>query len=227
MCGIAGYYSSRPYPPEVLRAMTRALRHRGPDAGGYHEAGAIHLGHRRLSIIDVANSAQPMVHSAARVVLTYNGELYNYLSLREALRGAGHRFETEGDTEVLLHALVEHGDDALPRLRGMFAFAAWDGARKRLLLARDQMGVKPLYYYWDGELFAFASELKALLQHPAVRRDLDLEAISLYLECQYIPAPRSIYQAIHKLPAAHALVLERGELRQFRYWSPDYREKLE
>lgn len=227
MCGIAGYYASQPASPEILRAMTGVLAHRGPDAEGYYEAGPVHFGHRRLSVLDVAGSRQPMVHRATGLALTYNGELYNYRSLRDALRESGQIFHTQGDTEVLLNALAQHGKPALKELRGMFAFAAWDPATRTLLLARDQLGVKPLYYYWDGKLLAFASELKALLRHPGVARDIDLEAINLFLECQYIPAPRSIYQHIKKLPAGHALTLRDGQLELSSYWSVDYRDKLQ
>ena len=226
MCGIAGYYATQPASPEVLRAMTRALTHRGPDAEGYYEAGPAHFGHRRLSVLDLAGSRQPMVHKGTGLALTYNGELYNYRTLRESLRESGQVFHTQGDTEVLLNALAQHGKHALKELRGMFAFAAWDPATQTLMLARDQLGVKPLYYYWDGRLLVFGSELKAILAHPGVARDIDLEAINLYLECQYIPAPRSIYKHIKKLPAGHALTLHDGQLDLFSYWSVDYRDKL-
>ena len=226
MCGIAGYYASQPGSPDLLRAMTRTLTHRGPDAEGYYEQGPVHFGHRRLSVLDVAGSLQPMVHQASGLALTYNGELYNYRALRDSLRESGQHFHTQGDTEVLLNALAQGGRQALKNLRGMFAFAAWDPTTSTLLLARDQLGVKPLYYYWDGKLLVFASELKAILAHPGVVRDLDLEAINLFLECQYIPAPRSIYKHIKKLPAGHALTLNNGHLELFSYWSVDYRDKL-
>ena len=226
MCGIAGYYASQPGSPDLLRAMTRTLTHRGPDAEGYYEQGPVHFGHRRLSVLDVAGSLQPMVHQASGLALTYNGELYNYRTLRDSLRESGQHFHTQGDTEVLLNALAQGGRQALKNLRGMFAFAAWDPTTSTLLLARDQLGVKPLYYYWDGKLLVFASELKAILAHPGVVRDLDLEAINLFLECQYIPAPRSIYKHIKKLPAGHALTLNNGHLELFSYWSVDYRDKL-
>ena len=226
MCGIAGYYASQPGSPDLLRAMTRTLTHRGPDAEGYYEQGPVHFGHRRLSVLDVAGSLQPMVHQASGLALTYNGEPYNYRALRDSLRESGQHFHTQGDTEVLLNALAQEGRQALKNLRGMFAFAAWDPTTSTLLLARDQLGVKPLYYYWDGKLLVFASELKAVLAHPGVVRDLDLEAINLFLECQYIPAPRSIYKHIKKLPAGHALTLNNGHLELFSYWSVDYRDKL-
>src|SRR5450759_2838027 len=227
MCGIAGYYSSNSYPQEVLAKMTSALRHRGPDAEGFYARGNMHLGHRRLSIIDVAGSAQPLFNEDDSMALVFNGELYNFQGLRQDLLVAGHRFRTQGDSEVLVHAYEQYGHGMLTRLSGMFAFAIWDEKKRSLFMARDHLGVKPFYYYWDGSLFVFGSELKAILMHPAVRRDIDLDAISLYLECQYIPAPRSIYRHIKKLRAGHSLVLERGELTETRYWVPDYSHKLD
>lgn len=227
MCGIAGYFSDRSFAPSVLEAMTGALRHRGPDAEGFHRAGPIHLGHRRLSIIDVAGSAQPLFNEDGSIAIVFNGEIYNYLELRQQLVEAGHRFQTQGDTEVLVHGYEQWGTELLGRLHGMFAFAIWDAPRKRLFLARDQVGVKPLYYAWDGSVFAFGSELKAILAHPGVKRDIDLEAINLFLECQYIPAPRSIYRGVKKLRPAHGLLLEGGQLTEIPYWKPDYSRKLE
>ena len=205
--------------------MTRALAHRGPDAEGFYREGPVAFGHRRLSIIDVAHSLQPMTDDATGFTLCYNGELYNFESLRDELTAAGHRFSTQGDTEVLLRALLQWGDEALSRLRGMFAFAAWDPRRQRLLVARDQVGVKPLYYHWNAGTFVFGSELPALLEHPAVSRNIDLEAVNLFLEGQFVPAPRSIWQSVRKLPQAHALAIENGQLTEFRYWSLDYRDK--
>ena len=227
MCGLCGYIDARsgPAAPEVLRRMNRRIAHRGPDAEGYFEEGAAHLGHRRLSVIDIASSLQPMASADGRRVLVFNGEIYNFRELRAELEAAGRVFRTRGDTEVLLQALEAWGEGALAKLRGMFAFALWDRERRELFAARDPLGVKPFHYAWDGKLFAFASELKALLEHPGVARDIDLDALSLFLECQYIPAPRSIYRGIRKLDAGHALRLAGGELRVWRYWAPDYSRK--
>lgn len=205
--------------------MTQALAHRGPDADGFYMKGPIALGHRRLAIIDLVASVQPMVND--RYALAYNGELYNFRELREELKALGYSFHTDGDTEVLLHALTEWGETVLPRLQGMFAFAFWDGEEQSLLLARDHLGVKPLYICQDGGRFLFASEIKALLQHPAVSRELDLTALGLYLECQYIPAPHSIFRQIRKLPAAHFLRLKEGKAVMQRYWTPSYFPKWE
>ena len=227
MCGLCGYIDARPDASgaERLRRMNRRIAHRGPDAEGYFEEGAAHLGHRRLSVIDLAASLQPMSSADGRHVLVFNGEIYNYRELRAELEGLGRVFRTRGDTEVLLQAIEHWGDGALSRLRGMFAFAAWDRERQELFAARDHLGVKPFHYAWDGRLFAFASELKALLEHPGIARDLDFDALSLFLECQYIPAPRTVYRGIRKLDAGHALRLAAGELRTWRYWVPDYARK--
>ena len=226
MCGFAGFHSPRETPAGTLRAMCDAIRHRGPDADGYFEHGAVHLGHRRLSVIDVAGSAQPLASGDARFVTVFNGEIYNFRELRARLGARGHTFRTNGDTETLVYAYAEYGVDMLQHLTGMFAFALWDRERDALLLARDHFGVKPLYYYWDGQTLAFASELKALLRHPGVPREIDLDALALYLECQYIPAPRSIYRHVRKLLPGRYLWLEGGRLDERTYWQLDYRKKL-
>lgn len=227
MCGITGYYSDQCCAPGVLRNMTQSLAHRGPDAEGFFESGEIHLGHRRLSVVDLAGSAQPLFNEDRSVVLAFNGEIYNFQSLRDELLRAGHQFATHGDSEVLVHAWEEYGPEMLQKLAGMFAFAIWDTESCTLFLARDHLGVKPLYYYWDGSVFVFASELKAMLQHPAVKREIDVDAIALYLECQYIPAPHSIYRHIRKLRPGHSLTLAQGRLTETRYWLPDYSNKLD
>jgi asparagine synthase (glutamine-hydrolysing) len=230
MCGLSGYLAlertgDRLDHARILRAMNRKLAHRGPDAEGYFEAAPIHLGHRRLSVIDIAASTQPMSTADQRYTIVFNGEVYNFKTLRAELQALGHVFRTAGDTEVVLQAVAAWGENALTKLQGMFAFAVWDAKEKSLFLARDHLGVKPLYFYWDGKLLAFASELKALLEHPDISRELDLDALGLFLECQYIPAPLTIYQHIRKLPAGHALKVENGALRQWSYWNPSYAAK--
>jgi len=207
--------------------MTRSLTHRGPDAEGYYFQGPIGFGHRRLSIIDLAASHQPMISPDGRYVLSYNGELYNFRELRSELEHCGHSFRTAGDTEVFLHALIEWGEEALSRLQGMFAFSFWDAKEETLLLGRDHCGVKPLYYSWDKGRLLFASQIKSLLEHPTVSRDIDPNAIRLYLECQYIPAPYSIFRTIRKLPAAHFLRLKNGSIELKRYWTPQYLPKFD
>ena len=227
MCGIAGYVVPEALESSVIERMTRRLAHRGPDAEGFYVQGGVALGHRRLSIIDLDGSAQPMTTSDGDITVVFNGEIYNYKALREELIVRGCRFRTAGDTEVLLHAYREFGPSMVSRLQGMFAFAIWDRPRQSLFAARDQSGVKPFYYSWNGTSFVFASELKAVREHPAVSADLDLDALGLYIECQFIPSPKSVYRDVRKLDAAHGLVLEKGELRVWRYWLPDYSRKID
>ncbi len=225
MCGFTGWFDPHPCGKEILVRMTQTLASRGPDAEGFYLNGPVALGHRRLSIIDLAASLQPMIKDSC--VLAYNGELYNFRELREELKDLGHVFLTEGDTEVLLHALIEWGESVLPRLQGMFAFAFWNEKEKSLLLARDHFGIKPLYFHEEKGRFLFASEIKALLEHPAVSREIDLNAIGLYLECQYIPAPHSIFRQIRKLPPAHFLRIKEGKVESQRYWTASYSPKWE
>jgi asparagine synthase (glutamine-hydrolysing) len=227
MCGLAGYLSPDTFPDHVLERMTQRIRHRGPDADGYYRDGPVALGHRRLSILDLAGSPQPMSTPDGELTCIFNGEIYNFQSLRGALAARGHVFRTQGDTETLLYAYREHGVRMLEHLQGMFAFALWDRPARRLFVARDHLGVKPLYYHWDGGTLVFGSELKALREHPAVSGELDLDAIGLYLESQYIPAPKTVYRQVHKLQAGHALMVEKGALSTWRYWQPDYSDKLQ
>src|SRR4051794_9676591 len=187
MCGITGYYSHDPRARAALPAMTGALAHRGPDADGFHHDGPIGFGHRRLSVIDVAGSPQPLVSADGAIAVIFNGELYNFRALRQELQAAGHVFATQGDGEVLVHGWRQWGRGVLERIAGMFAFALWDRARQELFIARDHLGVKPLYYAWHAGSLVFGSELKSLLPFPGLPRDIDLDALGLYLECQYIP----------------------------------------
>ena len=227
MCGFTGWVDTDPQGKEILQKMTDALFHRGPDAEGIYCKGSVGLGHRRLSIIDLDGSSQPMVSPCGRYVLVYNGELYNFLELRQHLQSLGRTFKTRGDTEVVLQALIEWGDEAPSRFSGMFAFAFWDTQEEVLILARDHLGVKPLYLYRDGKSLIFGSEIKAILEHPQVSREINPNAIGLYLECQYIPAPQTIYQKIQKVLPAHVLVYQRGFLNQRCYWIPSYLPKWE
>lgn len=224
MCGISGYVAHGT-GQGVLERMTRRLAHRGPDAEGFFRDNEVGLGHRRLCVIDLAGSAQPMTTEDERVTIVFNGEIYNYQELRKQLQAAGYVFRTQGDTEVLLHAYRAYGTAMLEKLRGMFAFAIWDRSSRSLFVARDHFGVKPLYYAWDGKRFVFGSELKAVLEHPAVSHELDLDALGLYIECQYIPSPRTAYSAVKKLEAAHGMLLAGGELRTWCYWKPRYGDK--
>jgi asparagine synthase (glutamine-hydrolysing) len=198
--------------------MAGALRHRGPDGQGIHRDGGAGLAHRRLAILDLESGQQPMTTPDGRSWIVFNGEIYNYLELREDLIRRGHPFSTRSDTEVILHLYEESGQECVRDLRGMFAFALWDPDRQRLVLARDRVGIKPLYYYADPHRLVFASELKALLLHPDVPREIDPVALSEFLTYLYIPAPRTAFKGIHKLPPAHVLAAEGGSIRVSRYW---------
>jgi asparagine synthase (glutamine-hydrolysing) len=228
MCGIAGlYYPALPKPIEPLRitAMTNALAHRGPDGSGIWTAPGVGLGHRRLSIIDVAGSPQPMATPGESHVVVFNGEIYNYREIRAELIELGARFVTDGDTEVLLHAWRAWGPGLLERLNGMFAFALYDAEARSLFLARDRLGVKPLHYVElsDGAV-AFASELKGLLAHPLLRRAPDLAAVEDYMALGYVPDDASMVAGVRKLPAGHFLLLERGRPvpQPVRWWDVDF-----
>jgi asparagine synthase (glutamine-hydrolysing) len=222
MCGIAGKFLYDPLAPidaHQLRTMTDAVTHRGPDAAGYHIGPGIGLGHRRLSIIDLATGDQPIGNEDGSIQVVFNGEIYNFAELRASLESRGHVFRTRSDTEVIAHGYEEWGDRAVERFRGMFAFAVWDERRRRLLLARDRVGVKPLHYsILEGRGIVFGSEIKSLLADPEVSRDWSPEAIDAYLTLLYIPAPQSVFRAIRKLPPAHYLVAEEGMVTVRRYW---------
>ncbi|WP_260860089.1 asparagine synthase (glutamine-hydrolyzing) [Streptomyces cupreus] len=202
--------------------MCDLIVHRGPDGEGFHIGEQVALGMRRLAIIDVAGGDQPVYNEDRSVAAVFNGEIYNFAELRTELRNLGHRFRTDSDSECLVHLYEEYGDDLVHRLRGMFAFALWDVNKRRLLLARDRVGKKPLYYHQVGRELVFASELKALTVVPSVRRDLDPVALHHYLTYQYVPAPWSIYRGVRKLPPGHLLVWENGQVDVRRYWALDF-----
>ena len=222
MCGIYGFVSRKEtIDPEVMHRMSQALAHRGPDDG--HEiteaADGLALGHKRLSIIDLSPAGkQPMANEDGSIWLTLNGEIYNYQELRAGLENRGHCFRSHSDSEVVVHLYEENGTACLDQLKGMFAFALWDRRKKSLLLARDRMGKKPLHYCLTRDHLIFASEIKSLLQHPAVRRDLDLAALSKYLSYEYVPAPDTIFRSIKKLEPGHYLIYSDGGGRVARYW---------
>ena len=218
MCGIAGIVGAVP-PGGVLDAMLGALEHRGPDDRGTHVAGEAALGMTRLSIIDLATGRQPMSSDDGAVTIVFNGEIYNFRAVRAELQADGRRFRTRSDTEVILHAWQTDGERCVERLRGMFAFAIWDAPRRRLFLARDRLGKKPLYYWQDGGTLVFASEIKALLCHPGPGRSVDWPAFHHYLAYGYTPAGRSAFARIMKLPPGHTAVFAHGALTTRRYWS--------
>ncbi|MEP7106050.1 MAG: hypothetical protein ABI838_09405, partial [Chloroflexota bacterium] len=207
----------------LIRRMCASLQHRGPDDTGILIRDGIGLGMQRLSIIDVNGGHQPISNEDGSVWIVFNGEIYNHLELRETLLGRGHRFATQSDTEAVVHAYEEWGDDFLPRLNGMFGLALWDARRRRVVLARDRMGIKPLYYRLVGGRLSFASEIKALVQDPATSRELDLAAVDEYLALDYVPAPRSIFREVRKLPGGNLLAWrqEGGEAEVRCWWTPD------
>jgi asparagine synthase (glutamine-hydrolysing) len=202
--------------------MSARLAHRGPDDATLWHEGPVALGHRRLSIIDIDGGRQPISNEADTVRVVFNGEIYNFRELSKELRGKGHRFRTRSDTEVIVHGYEEWGTDLLPRLDGMFAFALWDGTSQRLFLARDRLGIKPLFFYHaPAQYLAFASEIKALWSDPDVPIELDATAIDQFLSLQYVPAPRTGLVGIRKLAPAHGMVVEPGKgIRQWEYWDP-------
>jgi asparagine synthase (glutamine-hydrolysing) len=227
MCGIAGIVGTpeRPVDEAVLRAMNDALWHRGPDDDGYFVRDRVGLAMRRLSIIDVAGGRQPIHNEDKSVWAVFNGEIYNHDELRDDLQRRGHHFYTRSDTETLVHLYEEFGVDGVTRLRGMFAYAVWDERRNRLVLARDRLGIKPLYYgRHDGRLF-FASELRAFRRVPRFPHRLNASSVDRYLAYLYVPGPETIWSDIVELPPAHVLVYEDDSARQHRYWDIEYRAR--
>src|SRR6266567_2686260 len=227
MCGITGVVGSLRTDRATLRRMNDMLCHRGPDGEGSFWSEGIGLAMRRLAIIDVAGGDQPIFNEDDSICVVYNGEIYNFLELRPELEARGHHFRTHSDTEVIVHAYEEYGADCVERLWGMFALALWDSRRRLLLLARDRLGKKPLAYYVDpvhGGL-AFASELQALLAHPAVPREIDPRAIDDYLTYLYVPSPTSAFRDVKKLPPGHRLVWQDGNVTVEPYWHVRYGAK--
>jgi asparagine synthase (glutamine-hydrolysing) len=225
MCGICGKldFSGAPVDEILLRRMKDLLAHRGPDDSGVylsHQGGVgCGLGHRRLSIIDLSEAGrQPMSNEDDSLRIVFNGEIYNYVALRDELKKRGHQFASRTDSEVILHLFEEEGSAGIARLIGMFALALWSETTQTLVLARDPIGVKPLVYYWDGKSFLFASEIKALLTDPMVRKEIDLEAMDLYLSLNYIPAPWTIFKNVRKLRPGHILTVHDGALKEAKFW---------
>ena len=226
MCGIAGFFvNGRAEDARgPLRRMTDSLRHRGPDDEGFYVDDQVALGARRLRIIDLETGQQPLANEDGSVRVIQNGEIYNFAHLRERLERHGHRFRTRSDTEVIAHAYEVYGDDCVAQFDGMFALAIWDTSARRLLLARDRMGEKPLYYYAGPDTFVFGSELRALLAHPLVPTVLSLESLSRYLAFEYVPAPYSIFAGVQKLLPGQLLTVSPGEKPSLhRYWDLDFR----
>jgi asparagine synthase (glutamine-hydrolysing) len=223
MCGIAGvFFANSAQVPDnaALRAMSEAIVSRGPDGEGLRAEAGVGLIHRRLSIIDIGGGAQPMGNEDGSVQVVFNGEIYNYEKLKAELEAAGHTFKSRSDTEVLVHLYEDRGEKMVEHLRGMFAFAIWDRRRRRMLLARDRIGIKPLYIYRDGEKLLFASEPKAILAYPGFRPEIDHAALEDFLTYGNVPGPRSIFKGVTKLQPGHTLLLEPGRLESAprSYW---------
>jgi len=245
MCGITGaIWTDRAaeLPAGVLARMTAVLRHRGPDDEGSYTSGLKHealgqipgnttpgvaLGHRRLSIIDVAGGHQPLSNEDGSIWIVFNGEIYNHRDLRHRLEGAGHQFRTHCDTEAIVHLYEDEGLDFLQHLNGMFALAIWDGRRRQLVIARDRLGKKPLYYRHEPHRLLFASELKSLLEVPNLERRIDPQSLDEYLTYQYVPHPRTIFTGFSKLPPAHYGVFADGQFRVERYWHPEFDREID
>ncbi|MGH3119392.1 MAG: asparagine synthase (glutamine-hydrolyzing), partial [Gaiellales bacterium] len=230
MCGIVGRYNfatGRPVDAQLIGSMADLIAHRGPDDAGVHSSGSIGLGNRRLAIVDLSTAGhQPMRFADADIWVTYNGEIYNFRELRADLEDCGHRFRSSTDTEVLLAAYVQWGDACVSRLRGMFAFAIWDGRSQRLLLARDRVGKKPLYYRLDEDGLAFASEAKSFLADSGFSARPSLPALSEYLTFQYVPSPVTAFEGVWKVRPGHYLVADRDGVRTERYWRLRYDQKV-
>jgi asparagine synthase (glutamine-hydrolysing) len=221
MCGICGIFNfeiSNQFDPGMLQEMCGVLYHRGPDDEGYYTNKNIGLGMRRLSIIDLESGNQPISNEDKSIWIVFNGEIYNYKELKKELLNKGHFFSTRSDTETIVHAYEEYGNDCVTRLNGMFAFALWDQKRNLLLLARDRLGKKPLYYYFNGRSLIFASEIKSLLKSGMIEPCLDVEALDLFLTFEYIPAPWSIFKKIRKLLPGHILEVKDSKCTATSYW---------
>jgi asparagine synthase (glutamine-hydrolysing) len=229
MCGISGIvtFDGSPASAETLLAMTNSLAHRGPDGSGFHLDGNAGLGHRRLAIIDLSDAGhEPMTNEDRTVWLTFNGEIYNFKELRVELEGYGHRFRSSTDAEVILHAYEQWGTECVSRFNGMFAFGLWDGIRRRLWLVRDRLGVKPLFWASTSRAFVFGSEVKAVLAHPSVRRDVDLASLGSHLAFNYMPAPQTLFQQVRQVEPGHYMLVEpSGDVKDVEYWNIEYDEQ--
>jgi len=227
MCGIAGFcrIGLPPLDAEaILHRMNRAMAHRGPDGHGIHVSGGVGLAHARLAVVDTQTGAQPMLSDDGRIALVLNGEIYNHRELREELLAQGRTFRTRSDTEVLLQLYESVGERCLERLQGMFAFALWDAGERRLWLVRDRLGIKPLYYSWNGDVLVFGSEPKALLEYPGFSREIDERAVDRFLTFGYIPSPLTIYRDMAKLEAGQMLSLDERGLTKTVYWDLDFQK---
>jgi asparagine synthase (glutamine-hydrolysing) len=224
ICGIVNFNATEPVHRHLVEQMTSAQSHRGPDDHGYFVEGNVGLGHRRLSIIDLSGGKQPIFNEDESVVVVFNGEIYNFADLTSDLISRGHHFATRSDTETIVHAYEEYGLECMKDFRGMFAFAIWDRRRRRLLLVRDRLGIKPVYYYAGKDFFVFASEIKSLLEHPKVPKEVDPQAVDQYLALRYVPGPRTMFKNIFKLQPGHWMTVEENGIKIAKYWDIEYAE---
>jgi asparagine synthase (glutamine-hydrolysing) len=224
MCGIAGIlnFKGAEVSAELLQRMIRMIRHRGPDASDVYTTGQVGLGHARLSIIDLSGGQQPMSNADQSLWITFNGEIFNYVELREELIQKRYRFATHSDTEVILHMYEDKGEECVRFLNGQWAFAIWDAKRQKLFLSRDRIGVRPLFYCQTAEDFVFASEIKSIFVHPTVQRNIDVEALDQVFTYWCTLPPKTMFKGVQELPPAHSMVVENGKLRVWPYWSLDY-----
>ncbi|MEI6166056.1 MAG: asparagine synthase (glutamine-hydrolyzing) [bacterium] len=229
MCGITGIFdrTGNPVDSQLLKAMTASISHRGPDGDGQYIDHEIGLGHRRLSIIDLGGGAQPLANEDRTLQIVFNGEIYNFIELRKELAGFGHQFRTRSDTEVIVHAYEQWGKDCVSRFNGMFAFAIWDTNKRELFLARDHLGIKPLYYVWIGNRLLFGSEIKALMQDSSCPNEVDLESLAELFTFRSVPSPKTLFNHIYKLPPAHWMLCSRDKMEVERFWNwvPEIRRK--
>jgi asparagine synthase (glutamine-hydrolysing) len=227
MCGIVGisnYRSKQPVPEALIHQMCDTIVHRGPNAAGYYQSGYIGMGMRRLAIIDVKGGQQPIANEDKTVWIVFNGEIYNHNELRKELKAKGHLFQTSSDTETILHLYEEEDVDCLQFLRGMFAFCIWDSNKAQLFIARDRLGIKPLFWSDSGGRFLFASEMKALLVTQYINNAIDWNGLDAYFAYGYLPAPLTIYSAIHKLPSAHYMLVKGNQIEIKRYWDLSFKK---
>ena len=226
MCGIAGFFhhdrNPVEHPSQVLNRMIGMLRHRGPDGNGFHMEPGLGFAHARLSIIDLAGGNQPMCNEDGTIWITFNGEIFNYLELRETLVKNGHQFATKCDTEVILHLYEDKGEDCVNHLNGQWSFAIWDSRKRRLFLSRDRMGVRPLFYTFADGAFVFASEIKSIFAYPNIRRELDLQALDQVFTYWFSLPPRTMFQGVSELPPGHSVIVENGVATVRQYWNLDY-----
>src|SRR5262245_22553330 len=230
MCGISGIYhyaNEAPVDELTLRRMTEVIAHRGPDDHGYYIDRRAGLGHRRLSIIDVAGGKQPIFNEDGKVAIVFNGEIYNYPELARRVEQQGHKLVTRSDTETIVHLYEEYGEDCVAMLHGMFAFAIWDGRKNVMLLARDRLGKKPLYYACPDGRLVFGSELKSVIEDRLIPRVIDEESLADYFSFQYIPSPKTVYRSVRKVRAGHYLVISSRGIREERYWDLDFNMAVE